>query len=84
MRPGSAIAFGALSAHATLSGRAHVEELVVAVELVPGGGVITVTLRPGEAYTVPLPGPVMGPDGTEYTAVDITIDRLRRRASLEA
>jgi hypothetical protein len=40
-----------------------VEELVAAVELAPAGGVITVTLRPGEAHTVLLPAPVMGQDG---------------------
>jgi hypothetical protein len=51
------------------------EELLVAVELVPAGGVITVKLRPGETHTVPLPHPVTGPDGTQYTAVNITVDR---------
>jgi hypothetical protein len=61
-----------------------VEELVVAMELVPTGRVITVTLRPEEAHTVPLPVPVTGPDGMQYTAVDIAVDRVWRGAALEA
>jgi hypothetical protein len=61
-----------------------VEELVVDVELVPGGGVLTVTLRPGESKTLHLPTPVTGPGGVQYTSVDIAVDRVRPRVPLEA
>lgn len=51
------------------------EAVVVAVELVPGGGVTMVSLRLGETRTVPLRDPVVGVDGARYEAIAISIDR---------
>ena len=54
----------------------RVEELLVAVQLVPGGHVVTVRLQAGEQHLVLLPSPVLSHEGLQYTAVAITIDRI--------
>jgi hypothetical protein len=51
------------------------EQMVVAVALEPDGRVMTVRLWPGEVRTVPLRPPVVGADGTRYTAVDVAVAR---------
>lgn len=55
-----------------------VDELVVAVELVPEGGVITAHVRPGVPVRIPLGRPLAGPDGTTYSAIDIVVDEHMR------
>jgi hypothetical protein len=55
-----------------------VDELVVALELLPEGGVTTVSVRLGLPVRIPLATPLVGPDGTAYTAIDIVVDRRIR------
>jgi hypothetical protein len=52
------------------------EPLLVVFALEPGGGVMTIRLAPGEACRMPLRQPVVGADGTRYTAVDLTVARV--------
>lgn len=59
------------------------DDFVVAVELVPNGGVIAVTVRLGEPHTVSLRTPLVGQDGTFYTAMDVVVNRLSRNGSPE-
>jgi hypothetical protein len=61
--------------------RILVDELLVAVELVPEGGVIAVTVRFGVPVRIPLGAPLVGPDGTRYTAIDILVDELTRNGA---
>ena len=51
------------------------DALMIALELVPGGGVITVRAQLGEPRSVPLPRAVVGPNGEEYTTVDVMVVR---------
>lgn len=55
------------------------DELIVAIELVPEGGLLTIVVRPGEPAHVRLHTPVRDDDGTVFTGLDIVVDRLPRR-----
>jgi DNA-binding CsgD family transcriptional regulator len=52
------------------------ERLLVALELMPNERVITVILHSGEPCRVPLPAPLVDPDGRQYTALEIVVDRV--------
>jgi hypothetical protein len=53
-----------------------VDELIVAVELVPSGRVLTWRVPLGTARQVRLPCPLLLPDGTPVIAMNILVDHV--------
>jgi hypothetical protein len=59
------------------------EEFVVGLELIPNGSTIAVKVRLGKPRRVLLAIPLVRQDGGVYTAVDIVVDHVAKRASLQ-
>jgi hypothetical protein len=56
-----------------MTGHAEPARLLIAVELVPDGGVLMAELAEGESTTLQLPNPVVDQEGKSYTGLDITV-----------